>query len=85
MRIFYAALLVLLLSSVGCEFSRWATRTDPVTGRTPVAEAGTEIARDTLTGFEAGGIYAGLAALLFTTGKTGLRLYQRYEESKKGK
>lgn len=70
---------VLLLS--GCSFAKWAT-TPRENGSVPALEAGEEIGSGALTGFEKGGIVAGVLGLLFTTAKTGLRLYKEFQDSK---
>jgi hypothetical protein len=70
--------LVLFLS--GCGFLEYATRPGP-SGKTPLEEAGDDLAGG-LSGFETGGVVAGVVALAFTTLKTGMRLYQGYKASK---
>lgn len=82
-RAFLAVLFAGALWLTGCSFLDWASTEDPVTRTTPAAQAAGEIARDTLTGFEAGGIWAGVGALAFTSLKTGLRLWRRYGDHKR--
>lgn len=74
--------LAFVLSPVGCRFAEWAT-TGTSGGDAPVIKAAQEVVTVGLTGFETGGIVAGVIGLLFTVAKTGSRLYADYQESKK--
>lgn len=76
-------LLALLMLS-GCGFAKWAMTDDPkVPGPAPAAVAARETIEKGLTALEQGGIYAGLAALLLTAGKSAARLYRDYSAWKK--
>lgn len=96
-RLFYAALLGIAVCSSGCAgFGKYAASTDPATGQSPVANAVAPViaaaapviaaAQDPtktgLNGFEEGGVYAGILALLLTAGKSAARLYSDYQATK---
>lgn len=83
MRVFYAACLVGFLGLTGCGFVKWTFQGDPATGEVPINELIEDAGAAGLGGLEKGGIMAGAAALLFTSAKTGLRLWNRYQATKK--
>jgi hypothetical protein len=76
--IFSGLLLGLLLSPIGCAFGRWFVSDPDGAGPTlaPGLEAGGEGLLAGLSGFEVGGIAAGIAAFVWTFGKTIFRLWK---------
>lgn len=78
-------LLATLLGLTGCGFLGWATTDPDKEGprQAPLTEAAVETAKGGLSGFEEGGIYAGVIALVLTAGKSAMRLYSDYQASKK--
>lgn len=79
---FRAAFLALALSCAGCAFSDWATHPQGPDGKVPAVEAAKDIGSAGLTGFEQGGVAAGIIALVLTAGKSAARLYSDYQASK---
>jgi len=63
-------------------FVDYGTRVDPTTGKSAFWSAGEEMMTNGLSGFEKGGIVAGVLGLIFTVTKTGLRLWSGYQASK---
>ena len=81
-KLLYATLFLCPLMTVGCRFAEYVTTPDPVTGSTPLVDALAEISSGGLSGIEKGSLFAGVVGLLFTTTKTGIRLWGRYRASR---
>ncbi len=77
--------LAVALTCVGCAFGEWATRPQGPDGNIPAVKAVTDTISNGLSGFESGGVVAGILALVLTAGKSASRLYSDYQASKPAK
>lgn len=78
-----ALVLFATITLAGCRFVEWATTVPPGGTEAPAFRAVQEVATGGLSGFETGGIVAGVIGLVFTVLKTSIRLHREYAESVK--